>query len=51
MKLNLITLSAVALLLITGCTYNNPSMSEWDYKMYNEGWQLEEHGCHYTKPE
>ena len=33
---------ALALALISGCTYfEKPGMNEWDYKMYQEGWQLE----------
>ena len=35
----LLILSCVA---IFGCTYlDNAGMNEWDYKMYQEGWQLE----------
>lgn len=36
---------ALALAIIAGCTYyERPGMNEWDYRMYQEGWQLEHIG-------
>ena len=36
-------LGFLAIILMAGCSYNNieSGMTEWDYKMYQEGWQLE----------
>ena len=47
----------ILLILLIGCnTYTGdirPGMNEWDYKMYNEDWELacNEFGCVYSKPE
>jgi hypothetical protein len=37
------TLGFLAIIFIAGCSYNTieSGMTEWDYKMYHEGWQLE----------
>ena len=33
---------ALLLVFVAGCTYlDNAGMNEWDYKMYQEGWELE----------
>ena len=32
----------ILLFFLAGCSYlDNAGMNEWDYKMYQEGWELE----------
>ena len=39
-------LGFLAIIFIAGCTtrFDKPGMNEWDYRMYQEGWQLEHIG-------